>query len=365
MSKDTKHINECSCGCGGTCSTNEAYFKKLPSGKKVKGILNPFDYDGEQFGKFIVNKIEGEYTVHKGTTATPPIKTFGKSKKAEKDAISYAKKRAGVNESTDSNNNVKVLKNIYKNHTDKTEHGFYDQLDKIETKMGNQKYRSWLSKIADALDIKYRTHADLEEKLFHIAAGHNKVHEKKKLSENMIDNLISHMQQTKLQRKVVRIKSEQGFQKFMKDAKSAIASKRLIVKRNPIDKDELWISLGPKSQISEHSQTFDVDEAGQLWPFAEKKSYATSWESARMSNLFKGSLKDMMVVGTSELSSITNDSDQEDYRRLKRGGDSYDTYDMPKHVLGDYSVQKIMYDKGEVDRYADDVPTPHLEETKK
>ena len=63
-----------------------------------------------------------------------------------------------------------------------------------------------------------------------------------------IQNLIDDMVKNKIQRRSVRIKSKSGLARFMKDVKPAVKDKLLSIKHNPIDKDELFISLGPKAQ---------------------------------------------------------------------------------------------------------------------
>ena len=68
-----------------------------------------------------------------------------------------------------------------------------------------------------------------------------------------IQNLIDDMVKNKIQRRSVRIKSKSGLARFMKDVKPALKDKLLTVKHNPIDKDELFISLGPKAQNMKES----------------------------------------------------------------------------------------------------------------
>ena len=55
------------------------------------------------------------------------------------------------------------------------------------------------------------------------------------------------MVKNKIQRRSVRIKSKSGLARFMKDVKPALKDKLLTIKHNPIDNDELFISLGPKT----------------------------------------------------------------------------------------------------------------------
>lgn len=62
-----------------------------------------------------------------------------------------------------------------------------------------------------------------------------------------IHNLIDDMVKNKIQRRSVRIKSKSGLARFMKDVKPALKDKLLTIKHNPIDNDELFISLGPKT----------------------------------------------------------------------------------------------------------------------
>lgn len=71
--------------------------------------------------------------------------------------------------------------------------------------------------------------------------------------KGLIDSMIS----GKIQRKTIRVKDEVGFNRFLKDAEPAIKSGELIVKKNPIDPAEVWISLGPKSQEKIQEGTFN------------------------------------------------------------------------------------------------------------
>jgi len=63
-----------------------------------------------------------------------------------------------------------------------------------------------------------------------------------------IQNLIDDMMKNKIQRKTVRIKDKRGLARFMKDVEPALKAKLLSIKLNPIDEDEMFISLGPKAQ---------------------------------------------------------------------------------------------------------------------
>jgi hypothetical protein len=62
-----------------------------------------------------------------------------------------------------------------------------------------------------------------------------------------IQNLIGDMVKNKIQSRTVTIKTPTAFKRFMKDVKPAIKDKLLSVRANPINKDEVTISLGPKA----------------------------------------------------------------------------------------------------------------------
>lgn len=62
-----------------------------------------------------------------------------------------------------------------------------------------------------------------------------------------IQRLIQSMIDSQTQRKTVRLKDENGFNKLLSDFKPAIDQKMLMLKQNPIDKQEVWISLGPSA----------------------------------------------------------------------------------------------------------------------
>ena len=63
-----------------------------------------------------------------------------------------------------------------------------------------------------------------------------------------IQNLIDYMIQNKVQKKIVKLKADSKYDEFIKDAKPAIDQKILRVTLNPIDKNEMWISLGSEAQ---------------------------------------------------------------------------------------------------------------------
>jgi hypothetical protein len=76
-----------------------------------------------------------------------------------------------------------------------------------------------------------------------------------KLKENVnkkipepIQNLIKSMIDNKIQRKTIKIKDNSKFQKFISDIQLAVKDKLILVKKNPIDETEVWISLGPNAQ---------------------------------------------------------------------------------------------------------------------
>lgn len=63
--------------------------------------------------------------------------------------------------------------------------------------------------------------------------------------QSMIDDMVSN----KIQRKTIKVnQSSPGWKRFLKDVKPALQDKLLIVKPNPINSNEVWISLGPNSQ---------------------------------------------------------------------------------------------------------------------
>lgn len=75
---------------------------------------------------------------------------------------------------------------------------------------------------------------------------------KEVLNENeihpLIQSLIDDMIERKVQRKTMRVvKDSSGYKRFMNDVKPAIDAKMLIIKHNPVDDNELWVSLGPES----------------------------------------------------------------------------------------------------------------------
>jgi len=51
------------------------------------------------------------------------------------------------------------------------------------------------------------------------------------------------MVKNQIARRTLRIKDEEKFNKFMQDIKPFVDKKIVRVKRNPIDKEEVWISL--------------------------------------------------------------------------------------------------------------------------
>ena len=73
-----------------------------------------------------------------------------------------------------------------------------------------------------------------------------------------IQKLIDYMIQNKIQKKVVKLKPDSNLDKFMADIKPAVDQKILIARLNPIDKTELWVSLGPDAQ-----KQFNIQELSQ------------------------------------------------------------------------------------------------------
>jgi len=71
------------------------------------------------------------------------------------------------------------------------------------------------------------------------------------IMDGAIDNLLKSMVSNKIQRHTVTIKDPSKLKRFMKDVKPFVKKKLLMVKQNPIDSTEMFISLGPKSQMGE------------------------------------------------------------------------------------------------------------------
>jgi hypothetical protein len=130
-------------------------------------------------------------------------------------------------------------------------------------------------KKADELNKKLRE-VDLSKEL--------KENVNKKIPEP-IQNLIKSMIDNKIQRKTIKIKDNSKFQKFISDIQLAVKDKLILVKKNPIDETEVWISLGPNAQryimkmetikessipIYHNSFTDAVNTARQ---YVEKKGY--------------------------------------------------------------------------------------------
>ena len=62
-----------------------------------------------------------------------------------------------------------------------------------------------------------------------------------------IQHLIDTMIAQKIHRKTVKIGDDKKHARFMKDVKPAVKAKLLIIKHNPIDDSEMFISLGQNS----------------------------------------------------------------------------------------------------------------------
>jgi hypothetical protein len=60
---------------------------------------------------------------------------------------------------------------------------------------------------------------------------------------SLIENFVSEMVKNQIARRTLRIKDQDKFNKFMQDIKPFVDKKIVRVKRNPIDKEEVWISL--------------------------------------------------------------------------------------------------------------------------
>jgi hypothetical protein len=101
------------------------------------------------------------------------------------------------------------------------------------------------------------------------------------------------------------------------------------------------------------------ESAGQLWPFAQRASYARRWEKARMEELFGGCLEGMERVDDNEMAYIASINDIDETENYKPGGDSNVHWhvDIPESVLGEWEVVKYMFDMENIDRVADDSAT--------
>jgi hypothetical protein len=60
-----------------------------------------------------------------------------------------------------------------------------------------------------------------------------------------VESLIYYMISNNVQRLTINIKSQDGFDQFIKDIRE---SKQITARRNPIKPNEGFVSLGPKSQ---------------------------------------------------------------------------------------------------------------------
>lgn len=65
---------------------------------------------------------------------------------------------------------------------------------------------------------------------------------------DIINQLLQSMIDNKIQRKTLKIKDIDKFNQFLEDIKPFVDDDLLMAKTNPIDKTEVWLSLGPKSQ---------------------------------------------------------------------------------------------------------------------
>ena len=93
-----------------------------------------------------------------------------------------------------------------------------------------------------------------------------------------IQNLIDTMIANKIQRKTVTITDVKKHTRFMKDAKPAIKSKLLIIKHNPIDNSEMFISLGTNAikmmnSLEEESKRDYKDEYKKFQSSDKSKKY--------------------------------------------------------------------------------------------
>ena len=98
--------------------------------------------------------------------------------------------------------------------------------------------------------------------------------------------------------------------------------------------------------------------AGQLWPFAKRATYAKRWESARMEDLFGGSLEGMKRTDAKALAYIAsiNDIDENEGQELAGNAGNHWHKEIPQSILGDWELSRHIFDMGEVDRIAVDEP---------
>ena len=84
------------------------------------------------------------------------------------------------------------------------------------------------------------------------------------------------------------------------------------------------------NEVSSVTKQRGGDSAGQLWPFAKKKDYASRWEKSRLGKLLSGSLLGMMRVTDEDLFDIMDDTDESDLVGQELAGDSNEVKLLPK-----------------------------------
>lgn len=100
-----------------------------------------------------------------------------------------------------------------------------------------------------------------------------------------IQQLIDDMAENKIQRRTIKINSEEKYNQFLKDAQTAIDAKLIRVKRNPINKNQAWISLGNNSLKS----LFAVPQidAFDIQPKKKKRGTLNELQMAQLQDAIK------------------------------------------------------------------------------
>jgi hypothetical protein len=104
-----------------------------------------------------------------------------------------------------------------------------------------------------------------------------------------IQNLIGDMVKNKVQARTVTIKNPTAHKRFMKDVKPAVDAKLLMIKHNPINKDEMKISLGPKAQDMMFGES--VNEEGT---YKHPHQLRSNYPKSKMPDSFDIEFKDAM-----------------------------------------------------------------------
>ena len=165
-------------------------------------------------------------------TVSGPLKD-----RERKDILKRAKK-AGYSASPGIKGGVVI-------HVESIYEGMFSTIDQI--RQDSKNVRDFVKKVFSDRDFKdMKNDKEFLKYLKSIYEGVDESVNEGKIPQP-IQNLIDDMVKYKIQRRSVRIKSKSGLARFMKDVKPALKDKLLTIKHNPIDKDELFISLGPKA----------------------------------------------------------------------------------------------------------------------